>query len=128
MTDRAVLLFDAESELCRTSVRWVVRHDRRKQIVTTPIQSPYGQELLAPVPASRRGYSWHLVVDGRVYSGSDVLDPLAQLLDRPVAVRFLRRAIGGMGRVTQPRSAAAEAGPRAAVPEGPAPSNGAPEQ
>jgi hypothetical protein len=128
MTDRAVLLFDSESELCRTSVRWVVRHDRRKQIAPVPIQSPDGERLLAAVPASRRGLSWHLVLDDHVYSGGDVLNPLAELLDRPLAARFLKRAIGGMGRVSQSRPSAAEAGSRGpAAPETPVGGNGAPE-
>ncbi len=124
MTERAVLLFDGESELSRTSVRWVVRHDRHKRLVPVPIQSPDGQGLLARVPPSRRGYSWHLVLDGRVYSGTDVLDPLLELLDHPLAVRFLKRAIGGMSRV-QARPASAEVGnDMPVIPDAPADSNG----
>ncbi len=106
MTDRAVLLFDAGSELCRTSVRWVARHDRRGRIRPVPMGSTEGQDLLASVPPRLRDHSWHLLLDGQVYSGREVLDPLLDLLDRPLAGRFLKRAMEGMGRTGQSRAGA----------------------
>src|SRR5947209_11416191 len=133
MTGRALLLFDADSEFCRTSVRWAARHDRRGRLRSVPIQTPEGQGLLASVPPPDRGHSWHLLLDGQVYSGRDVLDPLFGLLDRPLAGRFLTRAIAGMGRAGQsrpgPGTGAAPPSPAMApAPEAPVLGNGAPDQ
>jgi predicted DCC family thiol-disulfide oxidoreductase YuxK len=76
-----IVLYDADCGFCRWAMAWAVRRDHRHVLVTAPIQSPLGSELLADVVPSERLRSAHVVRDdGRRRSGgaaaADVLSVL----------------------------------------------------
>ena len=43
---RPVLFFDGECNLCNSSIRFIIRHDRKKLFLFAPIQSEPGKEAL----------------------------------------------------------------------------------
>ncbi len=76
-----IVLYDAECGFCRWAMAWAVRRDHRHVLVTAPIQSPLGCELLVDVVPSERLRSAHVIRDdGRRRSGgaaaADVLSVL----------------------------------------------------
>ena len=59
--DKPVVLFDGVCGLCSSTVNYVMKHDRNATFFFTPLQSPYGQMLLAKAGRHRtiwtdRGY------------------------------------------------------------------------
>jgi predicted DCC family thiol-disulfide oxidoreductase YuxK len=79
---RVIVLYDADCGFCRWTMAWAVRHDHRRSLVTVPIQSPLGSELLIDVLPGERLSRAHVVGDdGRVLSGgpaaAEVLSVLA---------------------------------------------------
>jgi predicted DCC family thiol-disulfide oxidoreductase YuxK len=58
-----IVLYDADCGFCRWAVGLVLRHDHRNLLVTVPIQSPLGCELLVDVDPSDRLRSAHVVRD-----------------------------------------------------------------
>ncbi len=47
MSEPAVLFYDGVCGLCDRTVRFVLRHDRRRRFRFAPLQSPYAREALA---------------------------------------------------------------------------------
>jgi predicted DCC family thiol-disulfide oxidoreductase YuxK len=75
---------------------WAVRRDHRHVLVTVPIQSPLGSELLVDVVPSERLRSAHVVGDdGRRCSGGAAA---AEVLSVLPATRVLGRLAGRMPR------------------------------
>jgi predicted DCC family thiol-disulfide oxidoreductase YuxK len=94
-----IVLYDADCGFCRWAMAWAVRRDHRHVLVTVPIQSPLGAELLVDMVASERLRSAHVVrADGRRRSGGAAA---AEVLSVLPATRVLGRLAGRM-----PRSAA----------------------
>jgi predicted DCC family thiol-disulfide oxidoreductase YuxK len=58
-----IVLYDADCGFCRWAVAWALGHDDRNLLVTVPIQSPLGSDLLADVDPSYRLRSAHVVGD-----------------------------------------------------------------
>jgi predicted DCC family thiol-disulfide oxidoreductase YuxK len=58
-----IVLYDADCGFCRWAVAWAVRRDHHHVLVTVPIQSPLGSELLVDVDPSDRLRSAHVVRD-----------------------------------------------------------------
>jgi predicted DCC family thiol-disulfide oxidoreductase YuxK len=76
-----IVLYDAECGFCRWATAWVIQRDSARALVTVPIQSPLGAELLADLHSSDRLRAAHVVWDdGRRHSGgaaaADVLGAL----------------------------------------------------
>jgi predicted DCC family thiol-disulfide oxidoreductase YuxK len=46
MTQHSIILFDGVCNLCNSSVRFVIKHDKRKQFMFASLQSAAGQQLL----------------------------------------------------------------------------------
>lgn len=44
-----IVLYDADCGFCRWAMAWAVRRDHHHVLVTVPIQSPLGSELLVDV-------------------------------------------------------------------------------
>jgi predicted DCC family thiol-disulfide oxidoreductase YuxK len=75
------LLYDADCGLCRWTLAWVLRWDRRRAIVPVALQDRLAAELLADVAEEKRMASWHLVEpDGEVVSAGAAVAPLLRLL------------------------------------------------
>jgi predicted DCC family thiol-disulfide oxidoreductase YuxK len=77
-----IVLYDADCGFCRWAMAWAVRHDHEHLLVTVPIQSPLGSELLVDLVPGDRLRSAHVVRDdGSLRSGgaaaAEVLDVLA---------------------------------------------------
>ncbi len=80
-TDRPVLLYDGDCRFCRASARAVAALDRRRSLAILPLDDPFAAELLATVPAQRRGESMSVVQpDGWALSGGDALIELTRVL------------------------------------------------
>lgn len=84
-----IVLYDADCGFCRWAMAWAVRHDHHHLLVTVPIQSPLGSELLVNVASSERLRSAHVVRDDGSRrsggaAGADVLGvlPPTQALGR----------------------------------------------
>jgi predicted DCC family thiol-disulfide oxidoreductase YuxK len=83
----AVLLYDSDCGFCRWSIDRVLAWDRHNRLRAVPLQDPEAARLLPGLDAESRMASWHLVADGRVFSGGAVAPPLLRLLPggRPLA-------------------------------------------
>jgi predicted DCC family thiol-disulfide oxidoreductase YuxK len=83
----AVILYDADCGFCRWAVDRVLAWDRAGKLRPVPLQGPEADRLLPGMSEEARMASWHLVLDGRVYSGGAVAAPLLRLLPggRPLA-------------------------------------------
>jgi predicted DCC family thiol-disulfide oxidoreductase YuxK len=80
-TDRPVLLYDGDCRFCRASARAVAALDRRRSLAILPLDDPSVAELLAALPAERRGESMSVVQpDGWVLSAGDALIELTRML------------------------------------------------
>ena len=58
-----IVLYDADCGFCRWATAWAMRRDHHHVLVTLPIQSPLGSELLVDVVPSDRLGSAHVVRD-----------------------------------------------------------------
>jgi predicted DCC family thiol-disulfide oxidoreductase YuxK len=76
-----IVLYDADCGFCRWSMAWAMRRDHRHLLVSVPIQSPLGSELLVDVVPSDRLRSAHIVRDDgcRRSGGAAVADVLSVL-------------------------------------------------
>jgi len=84
---QAVVLFDAECGFCRWAVDKLLAWDRAGRLRPAPLQGPEAERLLPGLSQEARMASWHLVLDGQVYSGGAAAAPLLRLLPggRPLA-------------------------------------------
>lgn len=82
----ATLLFDADCGFCRWCTVRILGWDRRNRLRAVPLQSAEADRLLH-LDEPRKMASWHLVVDGKVFSAGGAVAPLARLLPggRPIA-------------------------------------------
>ncbi len=93
-----IVLYDADCGFCRWAVAWAVERDNRHVLVTVPIQSPLGAELLRDVVPSERLRAAHVVrEDGRRCSGGTAA---AEVLRALPSTRALGRLAGSLPRST----------------------------
>jgi predicted DCC family thiol-disulfide oxidoreductase YuxK len=93
------VLYDRECRWCRFSVAQILRFDPRGEILPVAIQSPEGQELLAPVDPGERLLTAHAVGDdGVVHSGGDAVAVIAARLP---ALTLATPALRRMGLVSR---------------------------
>lgn len=93
-----IVLYDAECGFCRWAMAWAVRRDHRQLLVTVPIQSPLGSELLVDVVPGDRLRWAHVVRDDgcRRSGGAAAADVLSVL----PPTRALGRLARGLPRTT----------------------------
>jgi predicted DCC family thiol-disulfide oxidoreductase YuxK len=94
-----IVLYDADCGFCRWAMAWAMRRDHQHVLVTVPIQSPLGSELLVDVVPSDRLCSAHVVRDDgcRRSGGAAAADVLSVLPPT--------RALGRLAR-SSPRTTA----------------------
>jgi predicted DCC family thiol-disulfide oxidoreductase YuxK len=93
-----IVLYDADCGFCRWAVAWAVGRDERDLLVTVPIQSELGSELLVDIPLSDRLRSAHVVPDsGPLLSGGAAA---AEVLGVLPSTRNLGRLARGLPRTT----------------------------
>ena len=89
----AVLFYDADCGFCRWAIDKLLAWDRAGRLRPAALQGPEADRLLPGLSEETRMASWHLVVDGDVYSGGAAAAPLLRLLPG-----------GGRSRPSWPRS------------------------
>lgn len=76
-----IVLYDADCGFCRWAMAWAVRRDHHHVLVTVPIQSPLGCEILVDVVPGERLRSAHVLRDDgcRRSGGAAAADVLSVL-------------------------------------------------
>jgi predicted DCC family thiol-disulfide oxidoreductase YuxK len=89
-----IVLYDADCGFCRWAMAWAVRRDHHHVLVTVPIQSPLGSELLVDVIPNDRLRSAHVVRDdGRRRSGGAAAADVLSVLPPTRALGQLARSV-----------------------------------
>jgi predicted DCC family thiol-disulfide oxidoreductase YuxK len=109
LSERPRLYYDHDCGFCRWTLAWVLRWDRRHRLRPVPIESPEGDRELGDLGGARPE-SWHLVRDGRRWSGGHAFAPLLKELPggrllAPVARRLEWLLVPGYRWVADHRSA-----------------------
>lgn len=81
---RKILLFDGVCNLCNGSVQFVLKNDRKKEVVFSSLQSRAGQEIL-----ENNGFSTHQF-------NSIIFYRHGKILQQSTAVLYLLRDMGGI--------------------------------
>lgn len=76
----AQLLYDDDCNFCRWALLKILRWDRQRRLRPVALQDPEAETLLAGMTPQARMASWHLVIDGKVWSGGRAMAPLAAML------------------------------------------------
>jgi predicted DCC family thiol-disulfide oxidoreductase YuxK len=93
-----IVLYDADCGFCRWAMAWAVRRDHHHGLVTVPIQSPLGSEMLVDVfPGERLSSARVLGDDGCRRSGGAAA---AEVLSVLPATRTLGRLARSLPRTT----------------------------
>lgn len=79
MSERPRLYYDHDCGFCRWTLAWVLRWDRRHRLRPVAIESPEGERELGDLGEARLE-AWHLVRDGRRWSGGRAFAPLVEEL------------------------------------------------
>lgn len=91
-----IVLYDADCGFCRWAMAWAMRRDHHHVLVTVPIQSPLGSELLVDVVPSDRLLSAHVVRDdGCRRSGGAAAADVLSVLPPTRALGRLARSLPG---------------------------------
>lgn len=105
---RGLILYDADCGFCRWTLAKLLAWDRRGALRPVPIGSEEGGRLLTGMDDERRRASWHLVRDGRTWSGGAAFPPLLELLAggpplARLAARLPRLSEAGYGLLARNR-------------------------
>jgi predicted DCC family thiol-disulfide oxidoreductase YuxK len=88
-----IVLYDSDCGFCRWAMAWVVRLDRRDELVAVPIQSPLGSELLVDLdPDDRLAVAHTVEDDGRRGSGGAAAAEVLAVIDPTRMLARLARA------------------------------------
>jgi predicted DCC family thiol-disulfide oxidoreductase YuxK len=79
LSERPRLYYDHDCGFCRWTLAWVLRWDRRHRLRPVAIESTEGERDLGDLGEARLE-SWHLVRDGRRWSGGHAFAPLLEEL------------------------------------------------
>jgi predicted DCC family thiol-disulfide oxidoreductase YuxK len=96
--ERAVILYDDDCGFCKWTLARVLKWDRERRLRPVALQSPEAEALLQGMSREERLESWHLVVDGRVWSAGAAFEPLTRVVGR---WRPLGRLAGRFPRVSE---------------------------
>jgi predicted DCC family thiol-disulfide oxidoreductase YuxK len=89
MMESPVILFDGDCGFCRWSLSKILAWDRNRRLRPVPLQDPEADGLLSTIDPSGKMASWHLIANGRVYSGGAAVSHLASLLPAGAPIAFL---------------------------------------
>lgn len=84
-----LVLYDADCDLCKWLLSWLLRWDSAGRLRPFALQRPEADELLAELPPEQRAASWHLSSPAGVrYSAGAAIPPLFRLLPGGRAAAF----------------------------------------
>ena len=84
-----VILFDSGCVFCRRSLDSILASDRSGRLRAVELQSADDDDLLSEIELERKMESWHLIADGRIYSGGEAVSHLARLLPAGTPIALL---------------------------------------
>ena len=85
--ENPILLFDGICNLCNSSVKFILRHDKREQFLFSSLQSDASKKLLLQYNVKKITMdSIVLIEDGKVYQKSSAIIRICQLLHWPWAI------------------------------------------
>ena len=87
--DDPVILFDSDCGFCRWSLSKILAWDRAGRLRPVALQGSEADDLLSEIDPERKMESWHLIVDGRIYSGGEAVSRLARLLPAGTPIALL---------------------------------------
>lgn len=82
MKDQPILFFDSDCLLCNRSVQWLIRRDRRKQILFAPLQGKTANNLL-PYPLIQELNTLVFWENGQTLTRSRAVFRALEYLDSP---------------------------------------------
>jgi len=92
--DQPIILYDGVCGLCHSTVRWVIRHDRRGVFRFAPLQSAAAKEILSAAGLDvAQLQSVCLVVPGRILTKSRAFFGIVSELGFPWSMLRLARII-----------------------------------
>jgi predicted DCC family thiol-disulfide oxidoreductase YuxK len=115
----ALVLFDDDCGFCRWSAERLRSWDRRERLRFASIDGPEGDRFLNELGPDARSASWHVVIDGRVWSSGAALTEVLRYVPggRPLsaltaafpdlterAYRMVARHRGALGRALGTRA------------------------
>ena len=82
--DRLIVLFDGICNLCNSSVRFILKHDTREELLFSSLQSDASKNLLLHLNYKIRQLNTILVIeDGQILEKSDAVLKIASRLKFP---------------------------------------------
>lgn len=87
-TARPVLFFDGECNLCNSFVQFIIRHDRQKQFLFSPLQSPAGQQARLHIAQNANLSTVILLHNGRYLSRSAAALTVLKMLGMPWSLLY----------------------------------------
>jgi predicted DCC family thiol-disulfide oxidoreductase YuxK len=81
--EKGILLFDSGCKLCNTSIKFVTKGDKRRQIKQIPLSSSEGAEIIAKYPSIQNINSIVFIANNQVFIESDAVIKIAQQLSFP---------------------------------------------
>jgi predicted DCC family thiol-disulfide oxidoreductase YuxK len=97
VSERLRLYYDHDCGFCRWTLAWVLRWDRHQRLRPVPIESHEGDRELGDLGDARLE-SWHLIRDGRRWSGGRAFAPLLEELPGGRPLASLARRLGWLLR------------------------------
>jgi len=78
---KPVILFDGLCNLCNNSIRFIIKHDRKKAFVFSAIQSDTGQAITGSnLQTENNLYSILLLYRGEIYDRSEAMLKVAEII------------------------------------------------
>lgn len=91
-----VLVYDDDCSFCRWLVSKLLAWDRRGRIRPVALQDEEADRIFAGMSHERKMDSWHLAVEGRIYSAGAAVAPLTRQLPGGKALAFAADLFPGM--------------------------------
>jgi predicted DCC family thiol-disulfide oxidoreductase YuxK len=92
-TGKSVVLFDGYCNLCDGVVKFLIKHDHKKQFIFIPLQSRKGKELVQQVNVPENFDAVILITNENTFTASDAVLEIARNLPFPWKMAFVFRYI-----------------------------------
>jgi len=92
-TDKSIVLFDGYCNLCDGVVKFLVKHDHKKQFIYVPLQSEKGKKLFQQFNLPENFDAVIFVTNEKYFTASDAALEIARNLSFPWKMAFVFRFI-----------------------------------